>query len=356
MTFVFAVPGSLDTPTGGYAYARRVIAELERRGVTVEVIDLGEGFPRPAENLRIAALERIAALPPDHPVVVDGLAFGVLPDLPARARRHRIIGLVHHPLALETGLSAAAAAAFKASERAALAGACHVIATSTHTARLLADDYAVAATRMTVAPPGTDRVSPARGSPDGVPALIAVGSLVPRKGYDVLVAALAKVADLPWRLTIVGDPGRDPKTAAAIAADIAQAGLSQRITLAGAVSAERLDALYRASDLFVLASHFEGYGMAYTEAIAYGLPVVGTKAGAIPDTVGACALLIDAGDVSGLALALRSLLSNPALRAQLTGRAREMAARLPTWENTADLFAGAVASVAATAASTSGLS
>ena len=348
MKLAVAIPGDLATPTGGYAYDRRIVAELTRRGFAIEVIGLGEGFPQARDDVRLAAVATVAARARDCPVVVDGLALGVLPELAARPRG-RLIGLVHHPLALETGLPAAAAAALAASERLALSGAAHVIATSATTARLLVADYGVPPGRLTVAPPGTDRVPLAHGSRDGVPALIAVGSLVPRKGYDVLVAALATIADLPWRLTVVGDATRDPATAAAIAADVARRGMADRIVLAGAVGADQLAALYRAADLFVLASRFEGYGMAYAEAIAYGLPVVGTRAGAIPDTVGSAAVLVGPDDVPALGEALRALVGDRDRRAHMAAAARAAAAGLPTWDDAADLVARAVEAVGAQA-------
>jgi glycosyltransferase involved in cell wall biosynthesis len=351
MRLAFAVPGDLATPTGGYAYDRRVIAELRRGGFEVAVIGLGDGFPWPGEQVRAAAIETIAAVASDRPVIVDGLALGVLPEVAVQACRSRLIGLVHHPLALESGLSVAQAAALRASERAALAGAAHVIATSAATARRLVSDYGVSADWLTVAPPGNDRVPLSRGSGGGTPALLSVGALVPRKGYDVLVEALARVADLPWRLTIVGDPGRDPSTTATIAADIVRAGLSERITLAGAVSPERLDELYDGCDLFVLASRFEGYGMAYAEAIAHGLPVIGTTAGAIPETVGAAAVLVDAGDVAALAQALRTVVGDRTRRELLAATARQAAEGLPSWEQTGRRFARAIEGVAAMGAS-----
>ena len=109
--------------------------------------------------------------------------------------------------------------------------------------------------------------------------------MVPRKGFDVLIAALATLADLPWHLTIAGDRSRDPDAAARLDADIARFKLGNRIVVLGTVSPERLAELYAGADLFVLASRFEGYGMAFAEAIAHGLPVIGTTAGAIPETV-----------------------------------------------------------------------
>src|SRR5262249_3150839 len=99
----FAVPGDLATPTGGYAHDRRVIAELERLGWSVDLVDLGEGFPRPGKEQIEAARQRLMAIPAGCPVVVDGLALGVLPEAAARVSiDHPLIALVHHQLALES--------------------------------------------------------------------------------------------------------------------------------------------------------------------------------------------------------------------------------------------------------------
>src|SRR5262249_38599870 len=160
-----------------------------------------------------------------------------------------------------------------------------VVTTSQTTARVLMTHYNVPARRLIVAPPGTDKAAPARGNGGSPLALLAVGAVVPRKGYDVLIAALATLRELPWRPTIAGDPTRDPGTAQQIEAEIARLELTSCVTLAGAVSDERLDALYDGADLFVLPSRYEGYGMAFAAAIARGLPVIGTDAGAIPEAV-----------------------------------------------------------------------
>ena len=336
---VFAVPGDLATPTGGYAYDRRIIAGLTALGWRIEVLNLGEGFPRPTADTRAAAGERLAALAPGRPIVVDGLAFGVLPEAAGALRAsHALAALVHHPLALESGLSAAEAAELRANERAALAGARHVVVTSAATGRLLVADYGVPSERLSVVAPGTDR-SGARSCSGGQDvALLAVGAVVPRKGYDVLVAALAKLKDRPWRLVIAGDGGRSPETFAQLEADIARLGLADRVTLRGAVTAEQLASLYASSDLFVLPSRFEGYGMAYAEAIAHGLPVVGTTAGAIPETVPADAgVLVAPDDVEALAAALRRLIEDPRERERLAAGAR--AARFPSWAEQSALFA-----------------
>lgn len=345
----FAVPGDLATPTGGFAYDRRITAELEKLGLAVTVIDLGEGFPAPSDAGRAAARAALDRAPAGGTVIIDGLAYGALPELAAGYCRTRaVIALVHHPLALETGLTEEKAARLRTSETVALAAARGVVVTSDSTARILVTDYAVPRDCITVAPPGSDRVSlPARRSTGGPVALLAVGSLVPRKGFDVLIAALAAVADLDWRLTIAGAHDRDPATAAQIEAQIAACGLSPRVTLAGAVPPDRLAGLYAEADLFVLASRFEGYGMVFAEAISHGLPMIGTTAGAIPDTVPAGAgLLVPPDDAAALAAALRRLIADPEERARLAAAASTAASLLPTWQDSARLISTAIERVA----------
>jgi glycosyltransferase involved in cell wall biosynthesis len=321
-----------------------MIAELERLGWNIDVINLGEGFPRPSQEQCKAAQERLLAVAAGRPIVIDGLAFGVLPEVTLQlCPRHPLIALVHHPLALESGLSATQADEFRASERAALAAARRVVVTSTTTSRLLAANYGVPADHIIVACPGTDSSPAAHGNNDGIVRLLAVGAVVQRKGFDVLVAALATLLDLPWRLTIAGDRGRDPDATAQLDADITRCNLSDRIAVLGAVSPERLAELYAGADLFTLASRFEGYGMAFSEALAHGLPVIGTTAGAIPQTVAPGAgILVAPDDAAALAVALRRAIENPAERRRMAAAARAASQALPSWQDSAKVFARAL--------------
>jgi glycosyltransferase involved in cell wall biosynthesis len=341
----FAVPGDLAAPTGGYSYDRRIIAELRALGWRAEVINLGDGFPYPTVDTRATACARLSVLAPDCPIVIDGLAFGVLPDAAETLRAsHRLVALVHHPLALESGLSASETASLRASERSALGCARHVVATSATVARALVEDYGVACGSVSVIEPGTDRVCVPPRKNARVVKLLAVGSVIPRKGYDVLVAALARLKHLPWQLAIAGDCGRSPQTYRQVKGEIARLDLADRISLLGAVASHQLAPLYASADLFVLPSRFEGYGMAYTEAIAHGVPVVGTTAGAIPDTVPASAgVLVAPDDIEALAAALQRLIENPADRECLAAGAR--AAMFPSWPQQAALFARVLESV-----------
>jgi glycosyltransferase involved in cell wall biosynthesis len=161
-----------------------------------------------------------------------------------------------------------------------------------------------------------------------------------------LVAALATLPDLQWSLTIAGDCTRNPKAAAQLKTDIERHGFGNRIAVSGAVSAQRLGELYAGADIFVLASRFEGYGMAYAEAIAHGVPVIGTNAGAIPGTVPPDAgVLVAPDDASAFASALRRLIGNADERRRFADAARSAARQLPSWPESAKLFAHALEAV-----------
>jgi len=283
--------------------------------------------------------------------MIDGLALGALPAERLAALGRPIVGLVHHPLSHETGLDPAVAARLAASERAALAVATAVVVTSPATACVLAADFAVPTARITVALPGTDPRPRAMGSgamrPGTAPSILAVGTVIPRKGHDRLVAALGGLADRPWRLTIVGALDRDPAAAAALYAAIERAGIGARVDLAGAVPPARLAELYAAADVFALLSAFEGYGMAFAEALACGLPIVAGDGGAVAETVPAAAgFLVPPEDVEAARAALARLLDDPALRRAKADGARAAGLALPGWDATAAIVAGVLARVA----------
>lgn len=337
----FAIPGDPDTPTGGYAYDRRLGDGLAAHGWAVRPLRLADGFPAPDDGARAAAAAAFAALPPGDALLVDGLAGGVLADaLAGAALRGPVVYLCHHPLGEETGLAPAHAAALAASERAALAAAMEVVVTSPATAATLASTFTVPPGRITVAVPGTDPapLSPGGGSP---PVLLCVASLIRRKGHDVLIDALDRIRDLSWRCRLVGGDGFDPDWASALRARVAALDLSGRIAFAGPVADPAPD--FAAADIFVLPSRHEGYGMVFAEALARGLPVVAARAGAVPDVVPeAAGALVPPEDPDALAAALRRLIVDPQAMAAARDASRRAGERLPTFADTARLVAAAL--------------
>ncbi len=331
----FAIPGDLDARTGGYGYDRRLLVELRRLGLRVEHLELDASFPFPDAKALQHTEEIFARLPDQALVLVDGLAFGAMAQCASRhAQRLRLIALCHHPLALESGLSAAQQQAFKESEQLALSCARAVIVTSASTARTLAELFAIAESRITVAQPGTDRAdfAPCAGEP---PVLLCVATLTRRKAHDVLIAALAMLADLPWQARFVGGEEFDPLWAMQLRHQINAAGLDSRIHLLGSV--EELAPEYLNADLFVLPSRYEGYGMVFAEALAHGLPIVAARAGAVADVVPESAgCLVPVEDAQALAQALRTLLTDRVAYARLRSGAQTAAKELDTWQDTAN--------------------
>jgi glycosyltransferase involved in cell wall biosynthesis len=343
-SLVVVVPGDLETRTGGYGYDRKVIAGLRDKGWTVEAVQLAGTFPHPGPDARVEAARRLSRIPDGGLVVVDGLALGALPkEAEHEHGRLRLVGLVHHPLADETGLAPSVAAALEATETRALAAVRHVIVTSERTAAALSR-YSVMPERITVVVPGTDRAPLARayrasGAPshDGNLTFLCVASLTPRKDHESLFNAFAMLSERRWDLRCAGAVDRESPTGTRLLALLADAGLTHRVSLLGVQSEAEVAAEYDGADVFVLPTRYEGYGMAAAEALARGLPVISTPTGAIADLVGNDAgILVPPGDTPALAAALARVIDDAELRARLAAGARRVRARLPTWDDSID--------------------
>lgn len=339
----FIHPGPIDAPTGGSLYDKRVIDELRRIGWRVDLHELPGRFPEADAAARDAAAAVLAGLPDSARVIVDGLALPAFEDaLPDHAARLRPMALVHHPVSDETGLAPETKRDLRATECGLFENLCRIVVPSPAMARRLAD-FDVPADRVAVVEPGTDPAPRAQGSAGPTVQLLCVASLTPRKGHVGLIAALADCADLDWRLTCVGPTDHDPETTAAARRLLDETGLAARVTLAGEVRGDALEARYSAADLFVLASFYEGYGMAFAEAMARGLPVIASGGGAVADTVPeAAGMIVPAGDPAALATALRALISDAGLRAVKAAGAYRAGRALPDWPATAARFAAAV--------------
>ncbi len=333
---IFAISADYERRTGGWIYDMRLLAELESLGWRIEHLTLPAGFPDPDAAARASTLEAFAALPSGTLVLVESLVLSVMPELTmAEAQRLRLVALLHHPLALEAGLTDERRSLAEQEERAALAGARRIVVTSPTTAAQLRDHYDVPATRITVAVPGVDP-QPLFEPGDEVPSLLAVGAVVPRKDHGTLLSALATVAEFPWFLRVVGNLTRAPDHVAAVQALAAAPPLAGRVQFEGELDDRELERAWRSADLFVSASRHEGYGMAVAEALARGLPVVATTAGALADWLPReAALGVSPGDVAGLASALRRILAEPGLRCRLSQGAISFRPRLPRWGDTA---------------------
>lgn len=339
----FVIPGDIEARTGGYRYDKRIMHELSELGWAVHLVSLDGDYPFPSTEQLLDASAELSRITDGNLVVIDGLAFSVMPDV-IKAHKHRlsIVALIHHPLALETGLTADQQAHLENTETLALAQVNRVITTSKNTAESLAD-YNVMADQITAVLPGTDRGKLATGSQSDSLNLLCVATLTPRKGHAVLLDALAPLLKYPWHLRCAGSVDRDADTHSRLCDQIIRHEMSSRVSLIGELDDHQLSEAYEQADIFVLASFHEGYGMVLDEAIAHGLPIVCTNAGAMKDTVPAgSAVLVPPNDSQALSEALRSVLSDTALRQKLTQQATHARLQLRSWKQAATHFSNAL--------------
>jgi glycosyltransferase involved in cell wall biosynthesis len=342
------VPGDLTTRTGGYIYDRNIVDGLRRMGWKVDVSSLDSTFPYPTGSALSHANGILKNIPTGQIVVIDGLALaGLAALLRMETDRLRLVALIHHPLALETGLDETAARRLQESERDAFTLVRRVIVTSGWTARILAEsDYGVVSNRIVVVEPGVDISRNVRTLFDpgnGALNLLCVATLTPRKGHAVLFEALNRLRDKNWLLRCVGSMQRDVVTAEALRVQVRRLGLGDRIEFLGEVDETALQQEYERADVFVLASYIEGYGMALAEAAAHGLPIVSTLAGAIPENAWSRAsLLVPPGNIEALAEAINRLHDDMTLRQQLSMNALAARNDLPGWTVSSQRFAAAL--------------
>lgn len=332
----FAVPGDITTLTGGYIYDRRVLEGLQQQDREMQLVVLPDSFPFPSPQEMDQAFVALSKLPASCPVIIDGLAFGALDPARVKLLKAPVVALVHHPLALESGLPKDVQDRLRLTERQNLRHAVQVIVPSPHTRSILIEHYDVPAERIHMALPGIDQ--PSMVAPvlsDSSPLILSVGILHPRKGHDVLIDALSRLTDLDWRAEIVGNPW-EKGHAEALKDRIAMAGLASRITMAGRVTDAMLQQLYRQASIFALATRYEGYGIVFNEALVHGVPIVSCRTGAVPDTVPpAAGVLVERDDPLAFADALRHLLTDHDLRAGMATAARKAGAKLGSWAETA---------------------
>jgi glycosyltransferase involved in cell wall biosynthesis len=341
------VPGRLETRTGGSIYDRRMADGLRRQGWSVEIIELDEAFPFPAAGGLERAAEAFASIREGAVALVDGLVLGAMPDIIERAaRRLRLVALVHLPIGADLGIPSEAAHTLADGERRALSVASLIVVTGTAALPMLAR-YSLPDGRAVVIEPGADRAALSRGSKRDAIELLSVATLNPVKGHVILLQALARLTGFTWHLTCGGSLTRHPATVDHVRATMRALRLEDRVSLAGELDEPALAAAYDTSDVFVLATLRETYGMAVAEALAHGLPVVATGTGAIPDLVGEHAgIVVPPGDVEALADALRQVICDSTCRARLAAGARKAREGLRNWDQAAAHLSAALAGVA----------
>jgi glycosyltransferase involved in cell wall biosynthesis len=332
-------------PTGGNIYDRRVCAGLAEAGWDVLVTTVAPPWPVPRPGARGDLARVVSAIPDGATVLIDGLiAAPAAAQLLPHTGRIRMTVLLHMPLA--TALDTHHDASAERSERVVLLAATGVVVTSEWTRQQVLTRYSIPAHRVHVARPGADRAAaparPVRGH------LICVGVLGRHKGQDILVEALADLAERDWHCLLAGPLDRDPAFVAQLRTRITRLDYGHRVRLSGVLTSAALSHAYATADLLVAPSRSETYGMAVTEALAHGLPVIAAAVGGLPEALGCTAdgtrpgQLVPPGDPAALAAALRDWLGDERHRHRLRVAARQRRSTLRGWEQTTQEVANAL--------------
>jgi glycosyltransferase involved in cell wall biosynthesis len=340
MHIAFFAPAPLDLLTGGNVYNRRMIEEWRRAGHEVTTTGIEGRHPLADDEARAAAASAWETLREDAVPVLDNLVLPSFAPFAEDFAARRAVLLDHHPTGLEPGLPAADAAALLEIEKQIVPRFHRVVAPSRTIADTLIRDFGASEARLAVIMPGTDDAERSHGSGGPGVHVLSIGSLIPRKGHDVLLRALARLFDLDWRLTIAGSPRLDPACADNLRVLAGELGIADKVRFRGELTGVPLAELWDSADLFALATRYEGFGMVVAEALRRGLPAVvgdGGAAGALltPETGAICPV----DDVAQTSKALRHLIFDAALRREMSDAAWRAGRALPGWKAQADAFA-----------------
>jgi glycosyltransferase involved in cell wall biosynthesis len=342
--------GDTGRKTGGYLYNRHVICGLRKRGFEIEEVGAGGASP---EEQRKAAPRFGSTFDPSRfdAIVVDALARIVIaPHLDSWLASRPVVALVHELPSVVGGGSWPETLTGERNYEEPLLRADRLVAVSEHGRKSLLGRGA-APGRIHVVPPGFDGIPVgdeshvARGGP--VRALC-VAQWIERKGILTLVEAWMLRERKDAVLELIGETDADPDYALLVR-DAIEAAPRGSIIVSGCVDDAALGASYATADLFVLPSRYEGYGIVYAEALAFGLPIIACDAGPVPELVGReAAVLVRPNDKEALSAALDLLLGDSALRVRMSAAASRRASRLPRWEHTVAGFEQVLRSVAGT--------
>ncbi|MGI9350416.1 MAG: glycosyltransferase family 4 protein [Rhizobiaceae bacterium] len=340
MRILFVIPGDINLPTGGYRYDRAMIEEWRKAGHVVDLLSLPGNYPFPTISDKQSALDILKTEQSASIAVVDGLAGGAHPEfLKHLATKMPVVALIHHPLCLESGLDTQAAKTLESLEAQGLQQVSGIVTTSPETSRSVQKLFAPGSDKIACVIPGVARGVIAEPAKNGLIRLLCVGSVIERKGHRNLLLALCNLQHLNWHLDCVGKTDFQPELYSELLEILNARGLGNRIKFHGAVNVNDLEEKYQQAHVFVLPSLFEGYGMVYAEAIVRGLPVIGTTAGAIQDTVPSeCGILVSPNNIEELSKALETMISNHEIRENYRKSSLSSASNFPTWQESSNQF------------------
>jgi glycosyltransferase involved in cell wall biosynthesis len=348
MRLGLVIYGSLEQLSGGYLYDRQLVQALRRRGHEVRLIELPDhgylpnllsgfiGKPRDFSGLEI--------------LLQDELCHTSLIGANRRLRRSgytgRIVALLHHALSAERR-SRWVNRLYRAVERAYFTEVDAVVCTS-HATRAALSGLVRPNLPCLVAQPGRDHLGGGlnpelirrRAQEPGPLQILFLGNLIPRKGLDTLLQGLAELEPASWELTVAGSADRAPAFAGGLRRRADRLGLNGRVHWLGPLSHAELEELLPRMHLLAVPSQHEGFGIAYLDGMAFGLPALASASGGARDLVREPdnGYLIAPGDARTLARRIQQLGEDRGHLAEMGVAAHRTWQAHPTWQETATAF------------------
>jgi glycosyltransferase involved in cell wall biosynthesis len=334
----FLIYGSLDTISGGYLYDRKLVDYLRNQGDTIEIISL------PWRNYAAHLSDNFHfRLPPDLDLLIqDELNHPSLLSANSQSHRYPIVSLVHH-LRCSEQRPGWQNWFYSQVERRYLNSVDGFIFNS-QTTKNVVSKFVEGVKPGIVAYPPTDRFGYpmteeeviSRSQKSGPTRLLFIGNIIKRKGFHTLLEALS-LSKLNIRLDVVGGLDVESRYAAAMKKRSQGPDLKSKVFFHGSMEHEDLAAILKSAHVLVVPSSYEGFGIVYLEGMAFGLPAIGTTAGAASEIItdGETGFLIKPGDFKTLAERLSQVENDKGLLARMGVKALERYRQQPTWEKTA---------------------
>ncbi len=330
--------GSLETVSGGYLYDKQLVNYLTNEGDDVDIVSLPPGTY--AEHLQdnFSADLRKRLQTADYDILLqDELNHPSLFLLNGRlSKRYPIVAITHH-LRVHEQHPAYKMPFYRWVERTYLNSVDGFICNSQTTRQSI--EALVRETRPhIISSPAGNRFAdapprPAQERESSRLRILFVGNVIPRKGLDTLLTALAYLDRDRFELHVVGNQDVDPAYMRLIDQLIAEFHLENNVTVTGTVSDDDLMVQYQWADVLVVPSTYEGFGIVYMEAMRFGVPAIGSTAGAAKEIIThrQNGFLVDPGDIHAISGHLKQLYMDRGLLARISDAARRRYDLHPSW-------------------------
>lgn len=344
MHFGLIIYGTLDTVSGGFLYDRQLVQHLEQAGHQVEIISQPwrEYASRLSDNRNPVLFERLVETPFDV-LLQDELNHPSLYALNPRLKgfvSYPIVSIVHH-LIISEAHPPKDLAFYRKIEQTYLQSCDAFIFNSQATKVTVSNMLNGDPRRHVVATPAGDRfggVNPvwitARSAKPGPLKIVSLGNLIPRKGIHLILEAMARVKSYETVCQLIGSETVDFEYVAHLKTLVETLGLQERVTFEGQLDDKEIEACLSESDVLVLPSQYEGFGIVYLEGMAFGLPAIGSSGGGAGEIITnrVDGFLIEPEDVDTLAERLAQLAGDRELLTRMSMAAWQRFKTYPTWD------------------------